>query len=261
MKTATAFVPTPLPGARVEHQAAASPYGSTAGPPGMAAGSNPQHQAGGQITFDRRDATFQAVSRFFSRLPLGAMYLPSVSPAQPVTYEIGTFLVPPGKTLWCMDYEFGIMKLSGLQAGMMVPAADGEFFGQIAFDISINGTRRQVDIANELDPRPISLQREQYVVRTGTGPRATAQTILRARQEQYGAASGFGASALPQLSGTYSPRGQRVTIRGDEGDNLVLRFSVFRPLATPIGAIVGKFSGYLMHRQIADALETRMRAI
>lgn len=244
------------PGLQKSQQAPGIPYASPAGPPGMAAASTPVHQSGGDILSAKRDPSFQPVHRRFSRSPLAAMYDPALNSSRPIVYELGSFRVPEGKRLWCMDYKFGVQVFSGVQAAAAVPSVEGEFSSQLAFDISIDATRRQADLVVDITPKPTTLQRSQYI--QPSGPRS-ADTILRSAQDQAVNVTGFGSSALPDVSSTYSPRGIPLTILCEPGDNLVLLYSVIAPLGIPIYAIVGEFSGFTVDHQVADALEKRLK--
>lgn len=251
------FAPVFPQGLPLTRQAPGVPYASPAGPPGMASSSTPVHQSGGDILSAKRDPSFQPVHRRFSRAPLAAMYDPALNSSRPIVYELGTYPVPDGKRLWCMDYRFSVQRFSGVQAAGAVMAEEGEFLSQLAFDISIDSSRRQVDIAVDLTPRPTVLQRAQF--QAPNGPR-DATTIARSIQDQAVNVTGFGLSALPQVNETYGPRGIPITIHVDAKDSLVLRYSVIAPLGVPIYAIVGEFSGFTVDYSVAEALEKRLKA-
>jgi hypothetical protein len=228
--------------------------GQSAGPSGL--GQEPQlfHQPGGDIVEGLVHPTFGIIERLFRKLPEESFFLPSVSARKPVQFGIGSFQVPESTAFWLWDYEFSIYRPSGIDPGDTIKAAEGRFSGFMGFDITFNG-RRLSDLRYELDPTPITLQREEF--ENFLAPSASAFTQQAANS--FASTASPGLSLLPVRSQVQGARDAPFVLIAENGTDVALSCVIFRPITSPIAFVEGRMGGYLVQDQTASALVNRVR--
>lgn len=231
--------------------------GRDAGPPGLGAQSMLVHEPGGNLLrgLVNPDA-WQITDRLFKVLPDGSWFDPSVSPNRPVQFELGAFVVPVDQQFWVMDYEFIVYRQSGIDPGDVVPAEAGRFSGVMGFDLNFTG-RRQGDLLYQLDPVPVQVTRQTFD--PPPNQRAIPAQFNISAAQSFAAASSQGTALLPVTTLRQGPRDQPFTFIGRQGDRVSLVCVIFKPVPTPVAAISGRVSGYLVHTNTGDALINRMR--
>lgn len=242
--------PQPVaPGSANASQGPGTAYQPTAGPPGLGSAPALIHEPGGDIVRQLQHPALPTIERLFRVDPTPAMFSPLTSPARPVIFELGAFNVPAGYAFWLMDYEFAVLRFSGVDAGDFFPAELGRFSGNLGFDVNVDG-RRFGDLEYHLDPQPFEPGQ----------PAAHSRASVPAQQfSQFASSSGIGLSLLPVRPNVQGPRGGPFTIIAGENTNVALSCVVFRQLKSPIAGIQGQMSGYLTHTNVSQALLSRLR--
>lgn len=226
---------------------------STSGPPGMGPGALKTRESGGQLVADLQHPSISTVEIYETILPQSGMFDPAIGTAnRNFGFEIATYKVARGQTLWLYDYEFWVNDFSGVDPAQPVRAEPGRYLGNIGFDVNVNGGRRYSTLRYVLDPRPVTLTKTQF-----DSGRSTPTSIVQARSAA--SAGGAGTSLLPLRPEVQGARDKPFTMIVDEGDTVVLAATVFRAFTTPIASVVGRFGGYLLPSQVSAALITRSR--
>lgn len=236
-------------------------YGLQAGPPG-APGEfiPPVHMPGGSTyTQSMQHPAFQTVERLYRKLPEEAFY-EGISPSRPFTFELGAYKVPQAMTLWLTDYEFRVLRLSGADPGDVLYAEAGRFSGQMGFDVRVS-QKRPGDLAYELDAAPIANVGEEFRQQRGQAVRrfpSATDTFDEAQANSFASTAGQGSSLLPVRTNVQGPRSGPFTMHVQEGQNVALICSIFRPLQTPIAAIEGRLAGFQLAQNLAITLVNRV---
>jgi hypothetical protein len=127
----------------------------------------------------------------------------------------------------------------------------------MGFDLNFGGARPQ-NVAYQLDPTPVTLQRDAFAARMGEAP-ATAGQFNTAAFTQFGVTAGPGTSLLPVRSDRLGARDAPFTFVVEENSNTVLNCVIFRTVTSPISWVQGRIGGYLIHRQLSSMLIQRDR--
>lgn len=237
--------------------------GQGAGPPGMGYEPILSHQPGGDVVTRLVHPSFEIVDILFQTLPEEGFFDPSVSSQRPIQFELGSFTVPPDQHLWMSDYEFGVQRLDGVDAGSFLPLEEGRFSGVMGFDINFSG-RRLSNLLFELDPVPQSaLGRPTFQVPPGFTPgldKAPIAQFNRASANSFAANASPGTSLLPVRSRHYGPREMPFTLIAQQGARVSLNCVIFNPIPSPIASIRGEIMGHLIHGQVSSSIINRVRA-
>lgn len=228
--------------------------GQSAGPSNMGPEPELVHEPGGDIVSGFVHPAFTIFERVYRVLPEEGFYSAGVSSTRPIQFELGSFAVPSSMHLWLFDYEFSVYRQSGIDPGDIVKAEDGRFSGFMGFDVQLN-SRRDANIAYELDPHAIQLQRTAF---SGAGP-ASADQFNRAQANSFAANASAGTSLLPVRPQRMGARDVPFTFIVWADTRVALSCVIFRQVTTPIAAIEGRIGGYLIEDQASSALVNRLR--
>lgn len=236
--------------------------GQSAGPPGTGPEPPLFHEPGGNVVSDLVHPAFEIYEELYRALPEESWFDPNVSPSKPIQFELGAFTVPPGQQLWLFDYEFAVFRQSGVDAADILPAEEGRFSGVLGFDINFSG-RRMSHLLFQLDPVPVVFSRPTYEPPTQSVPFlldvAKPSQFVKSAAQSFAANSGQGLSLLPVTSRRYGPRDAPWTLIIPEGTRVSLNCVIFKPIPSPVTAIQGSSSGYLIHTQVSTSLINRVR--
>jgi hypothetical protein len=238
-------------------QQEAGGFGQEAGPPGFL-GPEPTlvRQPGGDVVTGLVHPAFPPIERLFRKLPEESFFSPSVSSQSPIQFELGAYEIPENMTLWMFDYEFSVYRQSGIDPGDVVKAAPGRFSGFMGFDLTFSG-KRKGDLFYELDPSPISLQRDAF---GSVGGGATiAGDFNSAAARSFASTASPGTSLLPVRTEVQGARNTPFTLIVTEANVVSLSCVIFRQVTSPIAFIQANFGGFLVQEQVSSALINRTR--
>lgn len=230
--------------------------GQQAGTPGMGEPPILVHEAGGDTVSGLLHPAFTVLERLYRTLPEGGWFSPSVSPASPVQFQMGSFTVPPNLTLWLTDYEFSVYRPSGIDPGDFLRAAEGRYSNVMGFDITIGGQRLS-NLSYQLDPAPVTLSRQAF--EPPPGARAVQAQFDRASVNSFASTASPGTSLLPPWDKTQGPRGGPFTFVVGQGGQVNLNCVIFNTIPSPIAAVQGRCAGYLINENVSDSLLNRVR--
>lgn len=215
--------------------------------------SSPVHLTGGQAVNQLVNPQLLTIAEeLYRKLPEESFFAPDVNFRNPIQFEIGSYRVPDGLSLWLMDYEFSVYIPSGLDAGDIIRAADTRFSGFMGWDITLNG-RRLSHLKYELDPGPIILER--WASAKGPGQ----QAFNLAASNSFASTASPGLSLLPVRNQVQGARNVPFTLIVEESVNLGLSCVIFRTVTTPIAAIEAKWGGFLLQEQTSQKLVDQLR--
>lgn len=231
--------------------------GQSAGPPGFGGEPGLIHEPGGDVL--RRlvhpDA-FTTFEQLYRALPEDSWFSPLTTPSRPVQFELGSFTVPQNQHLYVYDYEFSVLRLSGVDAGDYVKSEDYRFSGVLGFDINFSG-RRLSNLLYQLDPVPILASRPTY--EPPIGARATPAQFDRSVAQSFAANASPGTSLLPMRPQRQGARDMPFTLVAKQNDRVSLNCVIFKQIKSPVAAIEGRVAGFLLHTQASNALINRLR--
>jgi hypothetical protein len=230
--------------------------GQSAGPPGMGPEPILSHEPGGAIVRELVHPAWEIFNETYSALPEDSWFDPNVNPQRPIQFELGAFNVPQDMHYWLFDYQFQILRPSGVDAGDSFPALEGQFSGSLGFDLTFSG-RRMSHLLFQLDPVPVQLQRQTFDPLPGQ--RAQRDQFNRSAAQSFAANSPAGTSLLPVTNQRYGPRNAPFTLIANQNTRVALSVVIFNPIPSPITAITGSSRGYLIHGQVSSALINRLR--
>lgn len=182
-----------------------------------------------------------------------------VSPTRPVSFELGAFRVPKSNALWLMDYEFQVLRPSGIDPGEFVVAEAGRYLSQVGFDVTINNTQRQGNIQYQLVPQPAANTRATFAPPVGSPTGAGSGAFGASVGGSFGSTASPGKSLLPVRSSVQGPRNGPFTFVIEEGSTIALSAYIFRPFLSPVAAILGRMAGWMLQTNVSNALIQRMR--
>lgn len=238
--------------------AARPPVGIPAphGVPGQQADPAPMHQPGGNLLLQLLDESVTPFEHLHRVLPDEAWFTSNVSPSAPINAEIGAYQVPKGLHLWLFDYEFIVGVFSGLDAGDTREAEDGRFGTQLGFDLAVNGRRRS-DLLFQLDPVPVSVNRQSFDPKVGTPQRVDAFT--RATFQSFGSNTQAGTSLLPARRKRQGALSVPFVIVANQEERVSMVVVIFNPVTTPLPYIQASISGILVPVNLSIEYQQRMR--
>lgn len=225
--------------------------GQAAGPAGL--GNEPfvTHEPGGLLVKSLQTAAFDTFETVFSVLPDASIYSPNVSLNQPVKLDLGEYTVPKGRMFLLTNYRFGLVGMSGLEAGGGGELPSDQFQSSIGFDLTIN-RQRPATLSYQLVP--IAPPTVATVFGEG-GP--TTQLIPSPRLAP--ASPGGGLSLLPPRDTRQGDPQLPFTIFAQEAQAVSVSAIVFRRISTPLTAIKASLQGYLISQQVGASLLQRLR--
>ena len=235
--------------------------GQEGGPPGMGLPSPLFHQPGGDTINRLLNPAFEIFEELYQVLPEESWYDPTVSPTTPIQFELGAFQVPPGMHLWIFDYEFTPFRLSGVDAGDIVPVEDQRLTTVLGFDLTIS-SRRTSHLLYQLDPVKVQLARQAFQQQPNYAnirPAANPGSFDRAQAQSFAAAASPSTSLLPSRRKRQGAESGPFTIIARENERVALSCVIFRTVPFPLGSIQGRHAGYLVASNVSEAILMRMR--
>ncbi len=229
--------------------------GQEAGVPGMSTLTDTVHLPGGESVTKFLHPVFTIFERQYSVLPDEGWFQPSVNPRNPIQFQLGSFEVPKDQCLWLFDYEFFIMRPSGLDPGDWFRAEEGRFSNVLGFDLTFTG-RREANTSYSLDPAPVQVQRPEFEVQVG---QANAGQFNRSAANSFASTASAGTSLLPVRDTLMGARGMPFTIIAKQNTRVAMNTVIFRPVQSPIAAVVSRMGGYLLHHNLSESLMNRVR--
>ena len=194
--------------------------------------------------------------QLYRRLPEEGMFLDSVSPETPFTFELGAFRVPDTFTLLLFDLRADIYRFSGVDPGDTIPVEARRFSSVLGFRLSID-QRQPANLLYQLDPVPIQSFPQAFTQPIGGGselPPAVANQLGVANGSRFNiaaatsfaAASGSGDQLQPQRPTRYGPLSVPFTMYVRPGQTFQVECVLFNPLPSPIAFIEYDIAGMLM---------------
>lgn len=235
----------------------AGTLGRDAGPPSLGPQAELVRQPGGEVVTKLLHPGFITFERIFETLPEDGMFSPEVSPGNPFQFTVGAYQVPEDMKLWLVDYHFTVLLQDGLMPGQYRIAEDGRFQGVLGFDLNVAG-QREGDIAYQLDPVPIQVTQQQFE-QPVTRRRTTSAQFVRAAAGSFAATSSQGSSLMPARRSVQGPDSRSWAWIIDAERTLAVQCVIFRRLRVPIAGVYARVAGHLLHSQLSDTLENRIR--
>lgn len=197
--------------------------------------------------------------QLWRRLPEQGIHSGGLSPARPLTLDLGAFRVAGRQEVWLFNLRPDIYKFSGLDPNDYVPVEPRRFSGQVGWDPRVNG-QRLGNTYFELQPMP--RQQQQSGRTTGPGTIAPAAEFAAARANAFARSAGAGTGLQPQRHERYGPEELPLTVRVTEGATFTAAAVVFRPITTPIAFFEFDMAGVILPSSLAatilDAIKPRM---
>lgn len=239
--------------------------GQQAGVPGMGPGPEVRHEPAGGVFKEFLHPAFTIMEFLRRSLPEEGWFNSKVNPRNPIQFQLGSFTVPQGLTLWLFDYEYRVLRNSGVDPGDFIPAETGRYSNQIGFDLTLNG-RRDANLSLQLDPQSSSLSRQEFEQSGGTVassifglPPTPTSAFERATANSFASTAGAGTSLLPNRPNKFGPRGGPWTLVAVEGTQVSMNVVIFNRIRSPLAAVEGRLGGYLIQRQVSSSLIQRVR--
>jgi hypothetical protein len=239
---------------------AESQIGSGGSVPGQGAAPMLMHEPGGELLNKLVHPVFQVIEQMDRVLPEESWFSNLVTPNAPIQFDITSYQVPEGKTLWIYEYEFQIYRFSGVDAGDFIAAEHGRFTNVMGFDVRV-GERRPNHIRYGLDPQPIQVSRIQYRPTVQDLNMSDPATFNQQASKSFGNVAGTSMALLPVRREMQGPSNAPFTMFANENENINLSCVIFRQVQTPLAAIEARFAGYLMNDQVSTALLNRIRPL
>ncbi len=218
------------------------------------------HEPGEDVLRRLVHPVFQVIEQLDRVLPEESWFSNQVNPTHPIQFDITSYQVPDGKTLWIYEYEFRVFRFSGVDAGDFIAAEHGRYSNVMGFDVKV-GERRPNHLYYGLDPQPIQVSRIQYRPTVQDGNMSSIATFNQQAAKSFGNVAGTSMALLPVWKKMQGPSNAPFTMFTNENETINLSCVIFRPIQTPIAAIEARFAGYLMNDQVSNALLNRIRPL
>ena len=238
---------------------------------GATCGADRVHLAGGALNSLLVDPSVVPFEQLYRRLPEEGMFLDSVNPEQPFSFELGAFRVPNNFTLLLFDLRPDIYRFSGVDAGDTVPVESRRFSSIMGFQISVD-QRQPGNLLYQLDPVPIQTFTQAFTtpgVALGDFPPALAAALGAAQGSRFNiaaassfaSASGAGQSLLPQRPTRPGPLSVPYTLYAHSGQTVQIRCVIFNPIPSPIAFIEYDIAGILLPEVYLNSLRECMKPL
>lgn len=217
--------------------------GQQAGPPGFGPEPISVQQPGGELVSAIQHPAFDTFERMFRAAPHASWFHPGLNARRPVKFDFGSFTVPDSSFFLLMDYEFTVLRPSGVDPFDFVYAEDGRFSGFMGFDITVSG-RRMSNLLFQLEPVSSSFAGSRF-----SSVPANA----------YAGVSNDGSSLLPVRSRVQGARDLPFTMLAGPGSVVNLSCVIFRRISSPLSGIQASMAGYQIHSNAMLSLLERVR--
>jgi hypothetical protein len=194
--------------------------------------------------------------RLYRREPEEGMFLDTVSPENPFTFELGAFRAPDTFTLLLFDLRPDIYRFSGVDPGDTLPVEARRFSSIMGFQVSVD-QRQPGNIEYQLDPAPIQNFPQAFTPPVGLAselPPALARAVGARNNSRFNlaasssaaSASGAGSSLLPQRPTRYGALSIPFTLYIRPGSTFQVRCVIFNPIPSPIAFIEYDIAGLMI---------------
>ena len=194
--------------------------------------------------------------QLYRRLPEEGMFLDSVTPERPFTFELGSFRAPETVCLALFDLRPDIYRFSGVDAGDTVPVEARRFSSVLGFQVSVDQAQPG-NILYQIDPVPIQTFQQAFTTPIGGGAElspaiaaalgaANGSRFNIAAASSFASAAGAGTSLLPQRPTRYGPQNAPFTLYVRPGQTVQIRCVIFNPIPSPIAFIEYDIAGFMM---------------
>ena len=228
--------------------------------PGQGAAPALMHEPGEDVLRRLVHPTFQVIEQLDRVLPEESWFSNLVTPNRPIQFDITSYQVPEGKTLWIYEYEFKVYRFSGVDAGDFIAAEEGRFSNVLGFDVKV-GERRPNHLHYGLDPQPIQVSRIQYRPTIQDNDMAAPATFNQQASKSFASVGATALALLPVWKKMQGPSNAPFTMFANENETINLSCYIFRQIQTPLAAIEARFAGFLMNDQVSTALLNRIRPL
>ncbi|MDD1677765.1 MAG: hypothetical protein LUO93_01090 [Methanomicrobiales archaeon] len=213
---------------------------------------------GGQLLTQLLHPAITSFERDYLALPEVGLHDPGVSQERPVQLTLGSFEVPSGQALWLMDYGFGAFRFSGTDTGSMVPVEDRRLSGVMGFDLTVDSTHKG-NVEFQLEPQDVATNQPQFQPAVFARSAAPGSVFAVTRTNSFASTSGQGRALLPPRMMPFGPANGPFTIVAIEGQRVAVKAVIFNPVPFPVAGIEGRIAGFLMGKNVSEALINRQR--
>ena len=240
---------------------------------GTSLGCNAQRvqMAGGALASLMVNPEITPFEQLYRRLPEEGMFLDSVGPESPFSFELGAFRVPSNFSLLLFDLRPDIYRFSGVDAGDTVPVEARRFSSIMGFQITID-QHQPGNLLFQLDPVPIQTFTQAFTTpqpALGEIPPEIAAALGFAQGSRFdiaaassfGNAAGTGDSLMPQRPHRYGPMSAPFTLYVRSGQTVQIRCVIFNPIPSPIAFIEYDIAGFLMPEIWLNSLTECMKPL
>lgn len=247
-----------------------APYPGEGVTPGC--GAERVHLAGGALNSLLVNPEVVPFEQLYRRLPEEGMFLDSVSPEEPFTFELGAFRVPQTFSLLLFDLRPDIYRFSGVDAGDTVPVEARRFSSIMGFQISVD-QRQPGNLLYQLDPVPIQTFQQAFTSPLTPGSAEIPPALAAALGAQNGSqfdisaassfasAAGAGTSLLPQRPHRPGALSVPYTLYARSGSTVQIRCVIFNPIPSPIAFIEYDIAGMLVPDAYLNSLTECMKPL
>lgn len=206
-------------------------------------------QAGGRLTADILHPAATPFEQLYRRLPEEGMYSPSVTPSNPFTFELGSFIVPDRMSLLIFDLRPDIYRFSGVDPGDFLPIETRRFGSIMGFDLTVD-QKRPGNTYFEIDPVQIQRTSQQaFISQNAVHPTFNAGQYAIGNANKFSNVAGVGTGLLPQRPTRYGALSVPFTIIARSGQTVQVRCVIFKPLPAPIAFVEYDMAGILVPEQ------------
>jgi len=228
--------------------------------------------AGGALASLMVNPSVTPFEQLYRRLPEEGMFLDSVSPENPFSFELGAFKVPDTMTLLLFDLRPDIYRFSGVDAGDTVPVEARRFSSVMGFQISVD-QQQPGNLLYQLDPVPIQTFTQAFTtpaVAAGAELPPALAALFGAAQgsrfniagaSSFASAAGTGTSLLPQRPTRYGAGSVPFTLYARSNQTVQIRCVVFQPIPSPIAFIEYDIAGMLIPELWVDQMTECMKPL
>lgn len=209
--------------------------------------------------------------QLYRRLPEEGMFLDTVNPENPFTFELGAFRVPDTFMLLLFDLRPDIYRFSGVDPGDTVPVEARRFSSVLGFQVTVD-QRQPANLLYQLDPVPIQTFQEAFT--PPIQPVAEVPTALQnvlgifnnsrfniAQATSFASAAGAGDQLLPQRPTRYGALDVPFTLYVGPGQTFQVRCVVFNPVPSPIAFVEYDIAGMLMPELWVRSMQECMKPL
>lgn len=203
---------------------------------------------GGTLAGVAQSPEVQVFEQLWSCEPNEAWFSPERSPTNPTQIEIGSYTVAKNEILLVTDYSFEAYHPSTIVAHGSEPLGEKQLRGQIAYGFYIKSKVPGVT-QFQVEPVASTFERTQFK-KPGV---VTAGDFALKRATTYGAATG-GTTLIPPRMWRHGDRNTPAVFPVRDGEQVVMKAVIYRPIGVPLSLIEGRIMGYLGPASVLDKM-------